>query len=367
MIVSVPTKRNPLRADWPKHLYERRGYFSWRHPDTKKEYGLGRDEATAIVAAKEANTHVERSLLERISQPPRTLGAFLPIYREHLKTITMAKRTRYAKTSALNAIEKSLNDLPISSRYEDAPALTEACATFLDAYVTADKRRMAKSVRSTLRDVFSRMIAKGWLAVNPLRDVTLPAPKVKRQRLTLDDFNAIYARAPEVAGWLPRAMELALVSLQRIEEVSAMTFRAAANERLAVVQRKTGARLRIPLSMRMDALEWSLEQVIGRCRDLTLSAHLVHHVTHHGRAKPGMKVHPQTISKAFTAARRLAGIVIEKGKTPPTFHELRSLGIRLYEAEGYDPQNLAGHKDAATTALYKDARGRDWIEVSVKT
>lgn len=362
----MPTKRKPLRADWPKHLYVRRGYFSWRHPDTGKEYGLGRDEAAAIEAAKEANSHVERSLLERISTPTRTLGSFLPVYRKHLETVTMAKRTRYGKTSALNAMEKSLSALPISPRYEDAPALTEACATFLDGYVAAGKRRMAKSVRSTLRDVFSCMIGKGWLAVNPVRDVTTPAPEVKRQRLTLDDFRLIYAKAPEVAPWLPRAMELAVVSLQRIEEVSAMTFRAAADERLSVVQRKTGARLRIPLSIRLNSLSWSLADIIARCRDLTLSPYLVHHVEHQGKAKPGMKVHPQTISRAFTAARKLAGIAIEKGKTPPTFHELRSLGIRLYEAEGYDPQNLAGHKDAATTALYKDARGRDWIEVSVK-
>lgn len=363
MTACVPTKRKPLRTDWPPHLYERRGYFSWRHPDTRQEYGLGRNEAEAIAAATEANEHVKRSILDRIAKPSRTLGKFLPIYREHLLTLKMAKRTEYGKRSALKAIEASLGDLAISARYEDAPAMTEACATFLDGYITAGKRRMAKSVRSTLKDVFSRMIAKGWLAVNPVRDVTLPAPKVKRQRLTLDDFRAIYAVAPQVAPWLPRAMELAIVTLQRVEEVSAMTFRAVATERLCVVQRKTKARLRIPLTMRLNALEWSLSDIIGRCRDLTLSPSLVHHVEHQGRAKPGMKVHPATISKRFTAARKLAGIVIEKGKTPPTFHELRSLGIRLYEQEGYDPQNLAGHKDAATTALYKDDRGREWIDV----
>lgn len=355
-----------MRADWPEHLYERRGYFTWRHPTTRKEYGLGRDKAQAIEAAKEANAHVAKSLIERIAEPARTLGDFLPIYREHLKTLQRSKRSQYGKTSHLKAIAAKLSGVPIGIRYEDAPPITEACAAFLDEYIKADKRRQAKAMRSTLRDLFARMAAKGWLSVNPVRDLTLPAPQVKRQRLTLEDFQAIYAEAPKVAPWLPRAMELAVVSLQRIEEVSKMTFRAAAEDRLRVVQQKTGARLRIPLSMRLDAVGWSLSEIINRCRDLTLSQHLVHHVEHQGRAKPGMKVHPQTISGAFTAARKRAGIVIEKGKTPPTFHELRSLGIRLYEAEGYDPQNLAGHKDGATTALYKDSRGAEWIDVCTK-
>lgn len=361
----MPTKRKPVRADWPEHLYERRGYFSWRHPDTRKEYGLGRDEAKAIAAAIEANAHVKKSLLERIQEPARTIGDFLPIYREHLKTLKLAKRTEYGKRSHLKAIQR-LSGVPIGTRYEDAPAITEACYALLDAYVQTGKRRMAKAIRSTLQDLFACMAGKGWLAVNPVRDLTLPAPEVTRQRLTLEEFWSIYAEAPKVAVWLPRAMELAVVTLQRLEEVSAMTFRAASDERLSVVQRKTGARLRIPLAMKLETVGWSIADIITRCRDLTLSPYLVHHVEHQGRAKPGMRVHPQTISAAFTEARKRAGIAVEKGKTPPTFHELRSLGIRLYEAEGYDPQNLAGHKHESTTALYKDSRGAEWIEVRAK-
>jgi enterobacteria phage integrase len=76
-----------------------------------------------------------------------------------------------------------------------------------------------------------------------------------------------------------------------------------------------------------------------------------------------MPVHPQTITTAFREARELAGITAGANQTPPTFHELRSLGIRLYKQQGYDPQALAGHKDAATTAIYTDSRGAEWIDV----
>lgn len=361
----MPTKRKPLRADWPPHLYERRGYFSWRHPVTRKEYGLGKIEAEAIEAAKEANTHIKRSLPERIAQPARTLGEFLPIYRAHLKTVVMAKNTAYARASHLKAFSR-IAWIPISTRYEDAPIITHGCSEFLETYVNAGKRRQAKALRATLLNLFACMASKGWLTVNPVRDLRLPAPEVKRQRLTLADFQAIYKVAPEIAAWLPRAMELGIVTLQRIDDISNMTFRAAEAERFKVVQKKTGARLRIPLDLRLNALGWSLADIISRCRDLILSKHLVHHVTHQGRAKPGMKVHPTTLSAAFTAARKRAGIGVDEGNTPPTFHELRSLGIRLYEAEGYKPQDLAGHKDEKTTALYRDDRGAEWIDVGMK-
>lgn len=359
----MPAKRKPLRTDLPPHLYERRGYYCWRDPRTGEELGIGRDREKAIEAAKKANAHVERSILDRLAEPRRTLGEFLPIYREHMATLKLARRTIYSRRSHLKAIEQALKAVAIGTRYEDAPAITEACADFLHGIAKAGKRRTAKATRSTLSDVFACMIGKGWLTVNPVRDIKLPAPEVHRQRLTLSDYMEIYSVAAGVAPWLPRAMELAVLTVQRVEEVANMTFRAIEEDRLRVVQRKTGARLRIPVAMRLRPLGLSLKDAIGRCRDLTLAKHLVHHVEHHGRAKPGARVHPQTISNAFTAARKRAGITIQAGRTPPTFHELRSLGIRLYEAEGYDPQDLAGHKDGATTALYRDDRGAEWVDV----
>lgn len=54
-------------------------------------------------------------------------------------------------------------------------------------------------------------------------------------------------------------------------------------------------------------------------------------------------------------------------KIPPTFHEIRSLAIRLYEKE-YGrafAQKLAGHKGENMTAMYADTRGSEWLDVSV--
>lgn len=49
---------------------------------------------------------------------------------------------------------------------------------------------------------------------------------------------------------------------------------------------------------------------------------------------------------------------------PPTFHEIRSLAARRY-AEGTDAQALLGHKSPDMTAIYRDTRGDDWIEVKM--
>ena len=71
------------------------------------------------------------------------------------------------------------------------------------------------------------------------------------------------------------------------------------------------------------------------------------------------------LAQMFKKAVVLAEIKVEAGKTPPTFHEIRSLAIRLYtEQYGLDfGQAIAGHKNAAVTSLYRDVRGSEWIQV----
>lgn len=49
--------------------------------------------------------------------------------------------------------------------------------------------------------------------------------------------------------------------------------------------------------------------------------------------------------------------------TPPAFHEIRSLSARLYSEQGTDAQALLGHKSPDMTAIYRDVRGAEWIEV----
>lgn len=369
VLIMPPMPRRPSRTDLPPHLYESGGYYSWRDPNTGKTYGIGRDRALAIEEAKKANAFAEQhapDLVSRLATPERTLASFLPKYREIVARESMAEVTRKHRLWQLVAIEKALSDMLIGPRQEDATEVTRRCAEWLATYVKAGKLRSAKIYRTALIDICAKMAAAGWMAVNPARVIEISAPLVRRSRLTLEQFNAIYEAAGAFDPWVRRSMELGLVSLQRREDIARMGFRDLEDDaqRIRVQQQKTGARIRIPARIRLAAVGWSLEEIIARCRDSVLSRRLVHHTCHQGLAKPGDAVHKQTITTKFREARELAGVKAEPGKTPPTYHELRSLGARLYKQQGYDPQALLGHRDPETTRLYTDSRGAEWIDVA---
>jgi integrase len=70
---------------------------------------------------------------------------------------------------------------------------------------------------------------------------------------------------------------------------------------------------------------------------------------------------------AFQRAREKAGIEASEGRTPPSFHEIRSLSERLYREEfGADfAQAMLGHKSAQMTSKYDDLRG-GWKAINAK-
>jgi integrase len=93
----------------------------------------------------------------------------------------------------------------------------------------------------------------------------------------------------------------------------------------------------------------------------------VHHTERVSTIKPGEKVRGPAISVAFQKAREKARIEAEKGRTPPSFHEIRSLSERLYRDEfGADfAQSILGHRSAQMTAKYDDLRG-GWKTIKAK-
>ncbi|EJL4701336.1 tyrosine-type recombinase/integrase, partial [Escherichia coli] len=105
----------------------------------------------------------------------------------------------------------------------------------------------------------------------------------------------------------------------------------------------------------------TLKEVIDGCRDRILSPYLIHS-RHQKQPKPMSK---DNLSDYFAKARDLAGITPPAGKTPPTFHEQRSLSERLYRAQGIDTKTLLGHKVQATTDRYNDTRGQEWVKLVV--
>lgn len=381
-MADMPPKRRPGTRDLPDNLYEsqdeRSGktYYRYRDPRTGKFHGLGTDKAAAIADAKALNAVIlagmAQARIQAITAPTDNspkLSAVILHYMElcekrhrrgKLAANTIRTKTSYAKTLRL-----ALGDKPIGA------ITVRDIADYLQLYLDRDKERAAQSARTEAIEVWKTAIAEGWTNDNvPLKTRTIET-EVKRARLVLDSWRAIHAAARRIEPWLQPSMELAIVTAQRREDISCMEFKPrkgatawVEDDLLWVIQQKSGNRVCIPLSLRLEVLGLELGEVIARCRDTTLSRYLVHHSDSCGFAKAGDQVWVDTISRRFSDARDLSGITWDEGKTPPTFHEQRSLAERLYNAQGgIDTQVLLGHRDPRSTAIYKDNRGAEWMRV----
>jgi enterobacteria phage integrase len=359
------------RRDWPANVKCRRGgYFSWVDPTTGKEYGLGRDKREAFAQAVQANLHVlglreKRGLIDRVTGAGDTTFTKLADlvradFDKRLERNKIAKSTVDSFRQRLRTIEAEWSGKKVEH------ITTKDVAEFIRSYEDAGKERMAQAMRSFLLSVFNEAIAAGWISTNPVA-VTKPVTvEVERSRLTLDDFLKIHAYA---LGHMPtrvaRSMELALITGQRREDLRGIGPREVHDGRLWIVQGKGGNRVSIPLDIRLQVVNWSLAEVIGRCRDNVLSRYFLHHSAIAGRAKPGDPIRIQTISGEFAEARDKSGVIGSEGKTPPTFHEIRSLAARLWTDERGEAfaKALLGHKSSEMAALYRDKRGDEWISV----
>jgi len=185
--------------------------------------------------------------------------------------------------------------------------------------------------------------------------------------------------------WMVNSLLIGLVTGQRREDIALAQFRRGKDWQglweayqqdgqtapypfvedgfFWVAQQKTGALVRIPLSLRLDAIGLSVGDVIEGCRSSVASRYLLHHTLPFGNAPRGSCIHKDTVSRAFADARGATDLEWP-GKTPPTFHELRSLSERLYREQGIDTQALLGHKHAKMTEVYADLRQAAWVTVS---
>lgn len=361
--------RSPKKKSLPPHLYERGGYYSWRDPMTGKEWGLGNNRAQAIAEAIEANIHIaglsqKRRLVDRLQGiDGDTVADWCDRYLKSLETKLekgdIAKATYDNWRQHIRRLESSdLGNRQISK------ITTRDMADYLSQWSDAGKMRSAQAIRSLLIKFFNAAMAAGWVEKNPLAPTERISVEVTRARLTLEQFQKIHAFALEHSPpWVARSMELAIVTGQRREDVRNMGPSIVRDGRLWIEQEKTGNRICIPLSIRLHAVNLSLGEAILKCRDRVLSKHFVHHSTYAGRAKPGDPVRRHTITAEFAAARNACGLTWPDGTTPPSFHEIRSLSARLYDEQGVNAQLLLGHKHPEMTALYKDARGAEWVEV----
>lgn len=349
-------------------------YWRYKHPVTGKFHALGSDETEAKAVALEANARLAEQRSRQVLAvsdiiatskgkaitASTWLDRYWKIQDERLESGDIKLNTYKQKRRPVALMRERVGMKPISS------VDVRDIAQMLDESISEGQPRMAQVIRSVLIDVFKEAQHAGEVppGFNPALATKQPRRKVTRQRLSLDEWQKIFGIADSKHTYMGNAMLLALVSGQRIGDISRMKFSDIWDDHLHILQEKTGSKIAIPLSLRCNAINWSLREVVARCRDYAVSPYLVHFFRSTSQAARGAQVKARTLTMNFSDARDLANIDWENG-TPATFHEQRSLAERLYKEQGINTQKLLGHRSSKQTDEYHNDRGKDWAKVTL--
>lgn len=346
----------------PKNLtYRRKGKsFYWRNPVTKKEISLGQiARRDAIAQAIEANHYIEQNyspvlLLEKIKGSHEyTLNSWVERYDVIFKRRNLAENTYKVRKGQIAIISEKMGGMVLSK------ITTRHVAEFLEFWVAQDKNTMAATMRSVLSDIFREAIVEGHIHNNPVAPTRAAKVVVKRERLELVQYITIRETAAKMPAWFGLAMDLALITGQRREDLTQFRFDQVVNGRLQIEQGKTGAMISLPLDLELKAVNLRLGTVIDRCRRASTTDFMISAGSR--KNSPDGSLHPDGLTKKFVATRKASGLEFEEN--PPTFHEIRSLAGRLYEKEkGKEfAQKLLGHKSEKMTGKYLDTRGKEYV------
>lgn len=278
-----------------------------------------------------------------------TLGEWSAEYLKLVDTRRLARKTMNGRARHVRQLTGLLGgpDRPLSSiRPVDI-------AQAIRATWDSGKEHTALRLYIEAGEMFAEAINAGFAYLNPVIHIKRPRPQTRRSRLTLEHYIAIRKRlAREGRQWLIDMMDLALVTGQRLADVSKAAHSDVSEDHLLISQQKTGVRLAIPLDIRLATTKQSLRKVIDRCQR---ARPLVDVLVSRDNGSPYSKNY---VSTAFATARdeALPRSIWPEGRLPATFHEIRSLSERLYRDEGYDTRSLLGHKRQSTTDLYNDDR-----------
>jgi integrase len=366
--------RKPARKGWPDNLGQNPdGYFYYVNPTTKKKLGLGHDKADAFRQARQANAVLanmtQSNLVDRImGVKGMTFKEWLPIaYDLWVERVKPAEKT-----------QKNIRNQ--HRRFEDAPFAWKLLpnitvldiSSYLDDIEENNGVGMARNMRSRLSVIFEYAEVKGHIELgkNPVTPTHAPAYAPNRERLTLEQFILIRDGARNSSKpHLADAMDLGLLTAQRIGDICAVQFGDVKEGYIFFDQEKMqgATKLKLDINIRLDTINLSIADAIKRCRNKFVSSFLIHQTRNRGSARIGDGVSPDALEDAFAEMRDELKILPSEGKTPTTFHEIRSLAERLYKKEyGAEfAQAMLGHKSAKTTAVYDDLRGA-WTEVKVK-
>ncbi|MDC9724760.1 MAG: tyrosine-type recombinase/integrase [Gammaproteobacteria bacterium] len=346
-----------------------------KNPQTGKRTGMGNDRLQAIQAARQLNQILmkEANLIERVLKTEDTFEMFVTDYRDHILPNKRIKGFELSPSFLKEAIRKCNVIIKDLGHIHFSSITQRDIAEYLKQRSSAE---VFNSHRTLLIQIFKQAISDGRHIGNlPERVMKADTEHTKRNRLSLDEYKAIYKHATPV---IRNAMELSLNTIQRRTDIRNWRFDYDRGDGYAyIIQSKTrkhgkAAYLRIPMNLSLVHSERgakTLSELISSFRDKRVCPYVIHQMPDR-RAKviAGEKGHVMQLtgdqlSKGFAKARKLAEVGLES-KHPPTLHELLSLGEFLRKEQGWTVkqiQTLRGHTSEKMTMKYLE--GQEWTTV----
>jgi integrase len=257
-------------------------------------------------------------------------------YREIVASYPLSDKTHLNRRILINHIETLFGEEQL---------------LFLKPYVIQNKLKLltpsqAKRILIELKNVFKEAIVYDKTNRNPAEFVKRIKVEIQRERLTFLDFRSIYACALYYKpAWVSDFFLLALITGQRRADVAKLHVSDIQDDHLHVTQQKTGAKIAIPLGLKMMEVGCDLGSILQRLVDRTTTGFLIERS---GGKRPCLAY----ISDLFHKCAIAGGV-----SKNVSLHECRSLAERIYRAQGINTRLLLGHTNWKMTDIYNDDRG----------
>lgn len=292
----------------------------------------------------------------------KTVAEWRPTFRQIIRDRGYNRQTLRNRAAALKFIEQNLGLRALGAiKPHEITTLLKTCSP-----------HKAVRVLGELRDVYTEAIANDEADANPAALVKPPRAPGIRKRLTIDIWQDMLLMASlGQQRWVIAMLLLGLATGQRRADLAKMKFSDVVDGHLRVEQQKKagkpmGARLAIPLSLRLECAGMTLGEVIEFCERIAVPGETL---LRQANGKP--------IEMSSLSARFHELIVAVCGRDAyrkyewPSLHEVRSLSARTYMREGMPAatvQTLLGHKNEEMTEVYLDDRGlsaKEWKTVEI--
>lgn len=358
-----PRQRTSKNRHLPPNLYPNGRYFQYRNPVTGKKTSINKPLNEAIKLARAANARLAPLMVDDGALLALLTGEDVPTFaklcdrfeREYLPDRKLATSTLKEVQIKLERYRKDLGKKLVGQL--DVLAVAE----YLDQF----QNNAYTKHRGLMIQIFDFAVAKG-LAERNSAELTLKKKEAekKRQRHTLDGVNKILA-APTTPDWLHRAVRLALLSLQRREDL-VLLERTDVDMTANVIRVSPGKteNYDTPIHLEIE-MGPDLRAVVQECLADPIAGPTL--LRYRPKARRREQIEAKTawsaitedyLTKEFRKARDAAGAYdhIADPLARPTMHELRALGAWLYEQQGF-PRDyvmaLMGHATEEMTAYYQ--------------